>query len=636
MSTSVNFLGSLLAIEKLMRCELCDGLVKNARTLNECGHRFCNNCIYHRIGTQRQCPTCRLPAIVKNMRPDPMHDTLVACVQKLKKLVNEQQFSQDSNNDEFAAPHPLTLEERAQRRVAGSSSYHSSPRDAILDEIELPSSHEKNKRSSVDTSWNSNYSIDVEYQINSDEYIEPKPEPLSLSLPKYVHDNDDANSDDEILLDNDLPADEQYPPPPSSPTTTLPTNKVDPTITNTTHDTQEDEEDDDLHLDDDLPDDERYYPIPSNNSILDKHIASNNQQFNTLIRKRSHHDKRPLEKKEQPCTPIPPSTPSPLSRQLKRLRSISPSPTADNNRRDKVWKCNTCDFQNGMNNVSCVFCKQPRGDAPENDREERMCTLSIYPSTLSTNAYQSTQCSWIDDQVLSYATQDVQRSSSSSPEPTKMVHVMFTGMSNDESQACIDLAGEKGLHMQIHQDTRNFDNVTHLVTTQDEQGLSPRTEKYLRGILAGKWIVNRSWIRESSEKGKWLAEEPYEIMGDTVAGKTHGPRRARQAFAEDKYPLFDGIRFCFFGKQFPNRDKMMHLCNLGGGHILARRPPADKNGTAHDHDLTKRSINKDHVVIIIHEEKRLNTKILASYQVRQLSWMLDCISCYARPVTADD
>lgn len=45
-------------------------------------------------------------------------------------------------------------------------------------------------------------------------------------------------------------------------------------------------------------------------------------------------------------------------------------------------------------------------------------------------------------------------------------------------------------------------------------------------------------IEESSEKGKWLAEEPYEVMGDTVAGKTHGPRRARQALAEDEVCIY--------------------------------------------------------------------------------------------------
>ncbi|KAI9321815.1 hypothetical protein BX666DRAFT_1032313 [Dichotomocladium elegans] len=43
-----------------------------------------SDCIHDRLGSERKCPTCKLPAIVKNLRPDPMHDTLVACVQKLK------------------------------------------------------------------------------------------------------------------------------------------------------------------------------------------------------------------------------------------------------------------------------------------------------------------------------------------------------------------------------------------------------------------------------------------------------------------------------------------------------------------------------------------------------------------------
>lgn len=397
------------------------------------------------------------------MRPDPMHDTLVACVQKLKKLVNEQQLSQDSSNDEFAAPRPLTLEERARRRVAGSSSIDHSPppRDATFDEIkndEMDAQHDeekKNQGSSIETSWNSNYSIDVEYH-DDDAYVEPKPEPLSLSLSHLVNNNNDvdqqANSDDELLLDDDLPADEQYPqqqPARSTTTTTTPTTT---TTAIKTNDTQEDEDEDDLRLDDDLPEDERYYPIPSTNnnasinipSSQKKHVASNNHQPNIPTKKRSHHDddqgSRPLEEKEQPCTPIPPSrttttttisitTSSPSPRQQKRIRSISPPPHP----RDRVWKCSTCSFQNELSHDSCVFCKHPRDDAPEKDREERISTLSLHPSTLSTNAYQSTQCSMIDNQILSYATQDIPSSSStaaSSLEPTRMVHVMFTGMTN--------------------------------------------------------------------------------------------------------------------------------------------------------------------------------------------------------------
>lgn len=387
------------------------------------------------------------------MRPDPMHDTLVACVQKLKKLVNEQQFSQESSsNDEFAAPRPLTLEERARRRVAGSFSMdHSSPtRDAPFDEIENEADddaqHEekKNQGSSIATSWNSNYSIDVEYNDgDGDAYVEPKPEPLSLSLSLDLNNNvEQANSDDEILLDDDLPADEQYPQPqpPRATTTTTTTTAI------KTNDTQEDDDEDDLRLDDDLPEDERYYPIPSTTNIPS---SLNNQQPNIPIRKRSHHDdrdSRPLEEKEQPCTPIPPSrtttTSSPSPRQQKRLRSISPPPPPPSPR-DRVWKCSTCNFQNELSHASCVFCKHPREDAPEKDREERISTLSLHPSTLSTNAYQSTQCSMIDNQILSYATQDIHSSSSTSAslEPTRMVHVMFTGMTNVSQSACMCVYG---------------------------------------------------------------------------------------------------------------------------------------------------------------------------------------------------
>ncbi|KAI9490250.1 hypothetical protein BDB00DRAFT_564279 [Zychaea mexicana] len=84
---SSSLIGSLLKLESQLQCDLCHNLVNDARTLNECGHRFCRGCVYDRIGVERTCPTCHLPAIVKNLRPDPMHDTLVACVRKLGTLL---------------------------------------------------------------------------------------------------------------------------------------------------------------------------------------------------------------------------------------------------------------------------------------------------------------------------------------------------------------------------------------------------------------------------------------------------------------------------------------------------------------------------------------------------------------------
>ncbi|KAI9321814.1 hypothetical protein BX666DRAFT_1905925 [Dichotomocladium elegans] len=49
-----------------------------------------------------------------------------------------------------------------------------------------------------------------------------------------------------------------------------------------------------------------------------------------------------------------------------------------------------------------------------------------------------------------------------------------------------------GLQVELCEDMKRFGSVTHLVTRKDDMGLSPRTEKYLRGILGGVWIVDRS------------------------------------------------------------------------------------------------------------------------------------------------
>lgn len=41
---------------------------------------------------------------------------------------------------------------------------------------------------------------------------------------------------------------------------------------------------------------------------------------------------------------------------------------------------------------------------------------------------------------------------------------------------------------------RGLEDVTHIVTLVDENRLCRRTEKYLHGIIAGKWIVDKSCV----------------------------------------------------------------------------------------------------------------------------------------------
>lgn len=97
---------------------------------------------------------------------------------------------------------------------------------------------------------------------------------------------------------------------------------------------------------------------------------------------------------------------------------------------------------------------------------------------------------------------------------------------------------------------RSSSNVTHVVTELDENGICRRTEKYLQGIIFGKWIVDISCeyaillryrpgstnyvtfldlgLVESAKAQKWLPEEPFEAYGDSVLGLTHGPSRGRE------------------------------------------------------------------------------------------------------------
>ncbi|KAG0288095.1 BRCA1-associated RING domain protein 1 [Linnemannia gamsii] len=65
-------------------------------TVKECGHHFCQKCIYPVLGTDCVCPTCDIPARVGNLVKNPSYDILVACVTKLRNI----RLAQDSNEEQ--------------------------------------------------------------------------------------------------------------------------------------------------------------------------------------------------------------------------------------------------------------------------------------------------------------------------------------------------------------------------------------------------------------------------------------------------------------------------------------------------------------------------------------------------------
>ncbi|KAK3040486.1 hypothetical protein RJ639_028771 [Escallonia herrerae] len=69
----------LMDVRKDVQCPICLGIIKKTRTVMECMHRFCRECIDKsmRLGNN-ECPACRTHcASRRSLRDDPRYDTLI-------------------------------------------------------------------------------------------------------------------------------------------------------------------------------------------------------------------------------------------------------------------------------------------------------------------------------------------------------------------------------------------------------------------------------------------------------------------------------------------------------------------------------------------------------------------------------
>ncbi|KAA8519762.1 hypothetical protein F0562_014018 [Nyssa sinensis] len=72
----------LAEIRKEVQCPICLGIIRKTRTVMECLHRFCRECIDKsmRLGNN-ECPACRTHcASRRSLRDDPNYDTLIAAL----------------------------------------------------------------------------------------------------------------------------------------------------------------------------------------------------------------------------------------------------------------------------------------------------------------------------------------------------------------------------------------------------------------------------------------------------------------------------------------------------------------------------------------------------------------------------
>ncbi|XP_028807878.1 putative E3 ubiquitin-protein ligase RING1a [Neltuma alba] len=92
----------LLEIRKDVQCPICLGIIKKTRTVMECLHRFCRECIDKsmRLGNN-ECPACRTHcASRRSLRDDPNYDSLIAALYPdIEKYEEEElEFREEEKN----------------------------------------------------------------------------------------------------------------------------------------------------------------------------------------------------------------------------------------------------------------------------------------------------------------------------------------------------------------------------------------------------------------------------------------------------------------------------------------------------------------------------------------------------------
>lgn len=173
--------------------------------------------------------------------------------------------------------------------------------------------------------------------------------------------------------------------------------------------------------------------------------------------------------------------------------------------------------------------------------------------------------------------------------------------------------------------------VTHVVSGCNNEGLCPRTIKYLQGVLSGRWIVNMEWVEMSLEYGSKLVEEAFEIPGTSTDPQSGAAQKGRINRQKQLPGLFDGCQFYFYGHfeyPTPDREDLVSLVKLGGGQVIQREP---KPGHIPETQLTTPyhapAGSETCCIYIVHDNRAtfqpITTSVLCTVRA---AWIMDCIS----------
>ncbi|KAJ6824154.1 BRCA1-associated RING domain protein 1-like isoform X2 [Iris pallida] len=138
--------------------------------------------------------------------------------------------------------------------------------------------------------------------------------------------------------------------------------------------------------------------------------------------------------------------------------------------------------------------------------------------------------------------------------------------SNEEQALLVNFANLSGAAI-----TRFWKpGVTHVIASTTPDGACNRTLKFLMAILGGKWVVNMKWVEDCINHGHPLGEEPYEISHD-IHNFYDGPRKGRIRVMDKAPKLFVGLSFYFNGYFRPSFKCQLEELVLAAGGVLLKK-----------------------------------------------------------------
>lgn len=158
-----------------------------------------------------------------------------------------------------------------------------------------------------------------------------------------------------------------------------------------------------------------------------------------------------------------------------------------------------------------------------------------------------------------------------------------------------------------------------------------RTLKTVLGTLHAKWVVSIGWVMASLEANRWISEEEYEIIGDTMHPYTFGPRNSRIQQQQTHHSLlFAGFQFVIHPSP-PNPpglrdDELRQVIRAGGGTVFGVWP-------THGPPLALPPQNGENKILMLcgpymSVEQACALKRASNLAPISYVWLLDCVSHY--------